>query len=240
MSGKANGAWLTQRVRLPFHGQLPDACSWHTRRTGSPIGSLKVMREKTAQFGSMLGAPRKGACSLGIGRAPRCSVEAATDLQTAPDGPDTRLYSVRARMGAAILFGRVPPGRVTVFSPHRFADGELVRSQATQIEVRPGASAALTIGGSGRPLVGRLELVKPRAGLSLDEIEAELVPVADGPNVGTESTVPEPGSDATNQRSNRKAGRRRQLCIRRAARREVSHRGCGGGTLFLEIYTRHS
>ena len=189
----------------PFRGQEHNVCFWHTRRKGSPTGSLREMRE-TAYFASTRGAVRKGAVLVGDHPAPRSPVEAAMDHATAPDGPSYQiLFRSRTDERGYFAFGRVPPGPVSVYRPHQFPDAERVRSQSTEIEVRPRTSVELTIGGSGRPLVGRLELVKSIAGLSLTEIEGELVPTEGDNDVKSDRAVPGPSSDATNKRSSPKA-----------------------------------
>jgi hypothetical protein len=140
-----------------------------------------------------------GRVLVGDHPAPRCPVEAAMDHATAPDGPSYQiLFRSRTDESGYFSFGRVPPGPVSVYRPHRFSDGERVRSQATEIEVRRGASVDLTIGGSGRPLIGRLELARPIAGLSLAAIHGELVPMAaGGRGAKPDRPVSEPSAEPT-------------------------------------------
>src|SRR5262249_60551358 len=55
------------------------------------------------------------------------------------------------------VFGRVAPGRLTVYRPVRQGEGQTL-SNLTHIDVAPGQTVRLQLGGTGRPVVGRLAL----------------------------------------------------------------------------------
>src|SRR5271165_3018643 len=79
-----------------------------------------------------------GRVLVGNEAAARCPVEAAMDHLTPPDVLYFKLvFEARTDGMGYFSFSRVPVGSVSVYRPHRFADGELVRSQLTEITVRP-------------------------------------------------------------------------------------------------------
>jgi Carboxypeptidase regulatory-like domain len=55
------------------------------------------------------------------------------------------------------IFERVAPGRLTIYRPVRQAEGQTL-SNLTHIDVAPGQTVRLQLGGTGRPVVGRLAL----------------------------------------------------------------------------------
>lgn len=83
-------------------------------------------------------------------------------------------------------FERIPPGNHTVFrfiSLHEGMPGPISVSQGQPVTVRPGETAQVTLGGKGRPVIGRFVLSHPltnydwRANLvALVEDKPELVP----------------------------------------------------------------
>jgi hypothetical protein len=94
-------------------------------------------------------------------------------------------------------FDRVPPGNHTVFryiNPHGDEPGPIGFSHGQPVTVRPGEIAQVTLGGKGRPLIGRFVLSRPQTNYNW---RANLVPlVQDKPELLAPQTAQFPNSPA--------------------------------------------
>jgi hypothetical protein len=66
-------------------------------------------------------------------------------------------YDSQTDRDGRFVFERVAPGRLTVYRPVRQGEGQTL-SNLTHIDVAPGQTVRLQLGGTGRPVVGRLAL----------------------------------------------------------------------------------
>jgi hypothetical protein len=80
-------------------------------------------------------------------------------------------FSARALTDAEghFLLERVAPGHAMVYRPHWFSNGTLLRSHRQGVEVASGRTAEVIVGGTGRPVIGR---VTRAAGLPPFELES--------------------------------------------------------------------
>ena len=66
-------------------------------------------------------------------------------------------YDSQSDRDGRFVFERVAPGRLTVYRPVRQAEGQTL-SLLTHVDVAPGRTVRIQLGGTGRPVVGRLVL----------------------------------------------------------------------------------
>ena len=71
--------------------------------------------------------------------------------------PGSVSYDSRSDRDGRFIFERVAPGRLTVYRPVRQEEGQTL-SNLTHVDVAPGQTVRLQLGGTGRPVVGRLAL----------------------------------------------------------------------------------
>ena len=71
--------------------------------------------------------------------------------------PGSVSYDSQSDRDGRFVFERVAPGRLTVYRPVRQEEGQTL-SNLTHIDVAPGQTVRLQLGGTGRPVVGRLAL----------------------------------------------------------------------------------
>ena len=72
------------------------------------------------------------------------------------------------------LMDRVAPGHAMIFRPHWFADGTSYHSHRRGVDIASGQQVELTLGGAGRPVIGRITRAAGLPSFDLDSVTGRL------------------------------------------------------------------
>ncbi len=95
------------------------------------------------------------------GAGEQIQLSAVSDEQ-AREGLVSFLSNATADADGRFAFDRVPPGKVHVARTVRLSDRMTTSTHATAVEVGPGQTARIEVGGTGRPVVGRVVVPEGR------------------------------------------------------------------------------
>ncbi len=165
-----SGLYQSERAVTDAHGrfQFAPRLDAHSVLVAHEQGYAEVRADKVAATGKVVLEPWgrvKGILKVGK-PAPNQCVALNNIHYPYGDGerqfPALSLYlKTQPEEDGSFVFEKVPPGERKLYLQYKFQDGPgiIPLSHGTFVKVKPGETAEAVIGGTGRPVVGRIEVI---------------------------------------------------------------------------------
>jgi hypothetical protein len=168
---RRNSGGEFQRSNARGHFEFPPKLEPHTIVAAHPLGFAEVRASNVVASGKIVLQPwgrLKGVARVGGGIEPGWAVVLQSDdWRYGEEGRfSAPLYlSIKSELSpdGTFVFDRVPPGERKAYLQIKLNDRDSSRSTATThgtpVEIQPGQLAEVVIGGTGRPVVGRMTVL---------------------------------------------------------------------------------